>query len=158
MKWIWVIRAGLWGHIAGDLFKTKISAMILVLDIAATMVGGTRIYWGAKKGCSGRNLRDFCGFCFLGFLRRRPRQPFHIKLIILDLSRKWQMFIKVGRKREKLWLFEREGNEGVMENGDGRSDFHRIGTKQLSPDFFRSLFDRKAFSALHLPCKSHRPK
>ena len=25
------------------------------------------------------------------------------------------MFIKVGRKRETLSLFEREGNEGVME-------------------------------------------
>ena len=49
MKWIWVIRAGLWGHIAGDLFKTKISAMILVPDIAATMVGGTRIYWGDQE-------------------------------------------------------------------------------------------------------------
>ena len=49
MKWIWVIRAGLWGHVAGDLFKTKISAMILVLDIPATMVGGTRIYWGDQE-------------------------------------------------------------------------------------------------------------
>ena len=29
--------------------KRKISAIILVLDIAATMVGGTRIYWGDQE-------------------------------------------------------------------------------------------------------------
>ena len=33
---------------------------------------------GTKKGCTGRNLRVLCGFCFLGFLRRGPRQPFEI--------------------------------------------------------------------------------
>ena len=46
--------------------KRKISAIILVLDIAATMVGGTRIYWGDQKRLHWSKFTWFLGVLLSG--------------------------------------------------------------------------------------------
>ena len=131
--------------------KRKISAIILVLDIAATMVGGTRIYWGDQKRLHWSKFTWFLGFLLSGVSETGARTTIWYKTDNLG-SFKEMTNVHQGWKEKGEVVTFWEGRKW-RGNGDRPSDFHRMKTgvdSTIEPRFLGTYLTEKLFP--HYTC------
>ena len=131
--------------------KRKISAIILVLDIAATMVGGTRIYWGDQKRLHWSKFTWFLGFLLSGVSKTGARTTIWYKTDNLG-SFKEMTNVHQGWKEKGEVVTFWEGRKW-RGNGDRPSDFHRMKTgvdSTIEPRFLGTYLTEKLFP--HYTC------